>query len=231
MLINTDGLTLIGPGSEWFWTAFSGIVLIITFVAIYRQLRMQASETAIRRTEEWEREGSSETFRRAALEITTAIRDGVDPARIPDAPARTIGGLWERYALLTRKGHRDAKLLWEWENDAAQGWWAMLGPRARRLRAETGDADIYANFEWLSDLMAKMDRKAGKPLVDLASIRNDLDDLIAFHGQKVREAEAARTIIYVPGVAPVLPAPPAPPQVAASPGIGADAPQPAAPAS
>jgi hypothetical protein len=35
-LINTDGLACIGPGSEWFWTAISGLVLAITFLAIYR---------------------------------------------------------------------------------------------------------------------------------------------------------------------------------------------------
>jgi hypothetical protein len=40
-LINTDGLALIGPGSEWFWTALQFTALAITFVAIYRQLRAQ----------------------------------------------------------------------------------------------------------------------------------------------------------------------------------------------
>ena len=40
-LINTDGLTLIGPGSEWFWTALQFTALAITFIAIYRQLATQ----------------------------------------------------------------------------------------------------------------------------------------------------------------------------------------------
>jgi len=217
-------MAFIGPGSEWFWTAISGIVLIITFLAIYRQLRMQASATAVGQLEEWEREGSSETFRRHAADICVALRDGVDPAHVPDVSARALGALWERYALLTRKGHRSAKLLWEWESDAAQGWWAMLGPRARRRRAETGDPTILEHFEWLSNLMAEMDRKAGKPLVNLASIMTELDDLIAFHREKIREAEAARTVIYVPG------APLASPQSAASTSGGAAAAPPAIPA-
>ena len=29
--INTDGMALMGPGSEWFWTAVSGLVLSVTF--------------------------------------------------------------------------------------------------------------------------------------------------------------------------------------------------------
>jgi len=43
-LINTNGLTLIGPGSEWFWTALQATALAITFIAIYRQLRTQQSQ-------------------------------------------------------------------------------------------------------------------------------------------------------------------------------------------
>jgi len=40
-LINTDGLALIGPGSEWFWTALQFTALAVTLIAIYRQLRTQ----------------------------------------------------------------------------------------------------------------------------------------------------------------------------------------------
>ena len=43
-LINTHGLALIGPGSEWFWTALQFTALAITFVAIYRQLGTQQLE-------------------------------------------------------------------------------------------------------------------------------------------------------------------------------------------
>jgi hypothetical protein len=43
-IINTDGMALIGPGSEWFWTALQFTALAITFVAIYRQLRTQQFE-------------------------------------------------------------------------------------------------------------------------------------------------------------------------------------------
>ena len=43
-LINTDGLALIGAGSEWFWTALQFSALAITFLAIYRQLGTQQLE-------------------------------------------------------------------------------------------------------------------------------------------------------------------------------------------
>lgn len=43
-IINTDGLALFGPGSEWLWTMLQFAALAITFLAIYRQFRAQQVE-------------------------------------------------------------------------------------------------------------------------------------------------------------------------------------------
>ena len=43
-VINTEGLALFGPGSEWFWTALQFTALAITFYAIYRQLQAQRTQ-------------------------------------------------------------------------------------------------------------------------------------------------------------------------------------------
>lgn len=32
--VSSEPIVLIGPGSEWFWTAVSGLVLGVTFLAI-----------------------------------------------------------------------------------------------------------------------------------------------------------------------------------------------------
>jgi hypothetical protein len=37
-------MTIIGPGSEWFWTALQFVALAITFFAIFRQLQAQRVE-------------------------------------------------------------------------------------------------------------------------------------------------------------------------------------------
>jgi hypothetical protein len=43
MLINTNDLVLIGPGSEWFWIMAQFVALAVTGLAIIRQLRAQRS--------------------------------------------------------------------------------------------------------------------------------------------------------------------------------------------
>jgi hypothetical protein len=46
-LINLEDLVILGQGSEWLWTMISGLVLGVTFFAIYRQLSLQRNTAAI----------------------------------------------------------------------------------------------------------------------------------------------------------------------------------------
>jgi hypothetical protein len=43
-LINTNGLVLIGPGSEWFWSALQFVVVVVSLVGIYNQLQGQQAQ-------------------------------------------------------------------------------------------------------------------------------------------------------------------------------------------
>ena len=48
-LVNTDGLVLFGPSSEWFWS-MAQLVVAVTLVGIYSQLRIARSAKRIRAT-------------------------------------------------------------------------------------------------------------------------------------------------------------------------------------
>ena len=48
-MINLDGLTIVGPGSEWFWSMAQLMLLAVTFVVIYRQLRAQGATNVVQR--------------------------------------------------------------------------------------------------------------------------------------------------------------------------------------
>ncbi len=82
-LINLNGLALIGPGSEWFWSMLQFVIVAITLYAIFRQVRLQASAAAIEQVEALYREWNSERMARNRLIVLEALRDGVDPANIP----------------------------------------------------------------------------------------------------------------------------------------------------
>jgi hypothetical protein len=192
-LINTDGMALIGPGSEWFWTALTGLILAITFFAIYRQLRIARSATAFEQLTSFETELRSERMTRMALDVSIALRDGVDPAHLPNSSAGAIAAYWERIGGLARRGHLDAKLLWDGTGGNCRAWWVALEPLIQRGRAESGPA-FGENFEWLAGVMAEFDRRSGSTAMDWASMMANLDTYIADQRASLRLEEALRSV-------------------------------------
>ena len=97
-LINTEGMAFIGPGSEWFWTALTGLVLAVTFVGIYRQLSITRSASARssspRSVESGPPSGCSCTASRSWSRCAT----GTDPAHLPAGSPDWIGAFWEDMA-------------------------------------------------------------------------------------------------------------------------------------
>jgi hypothetical protein len=160
-VINFDGMALIGPGSEWFWTAITGLITVVTFFAIYRQLRIMRSASALEQLDRFEQELASERMVRFELEVLVALRDGADPLNLPRAGAAGIWRFWEKTGALARHGHLDPALLWEGSGTNVRTWWLVIGPYARQWRADHKDGSFLTNFEWLADRMAALDRKAG----------------------------------------------------------------------
>jgi hypothetical protein len=200
-LINTDGMAFIGPGSEWFWTALTGIVLAVTFIAIARQLRLQAHASAVEQIGAFQREAKSEQHLRYELEVLIGLRDGTDPADVPESAAYPLAQYWEAFATLARLGHLDMKLMWEFDPWTAQKVWGWLAPWARKRRAELGAPDWAEQLEWLAGVMAEMDGRGGRQPVTPADITRDFDREIAYRQERIRTMEATRTVTLAQPVA------------------------------
>src|SRR5690349_21250053 len=111
-LINTDGLVLFGPGSEWFWTAISGIVLAVTFIAIFLQLRTARASEAIKMLQDLDDQWSSERMTRHTLAVTKWLASGAPADTNPLGSLAFIGNFWEKMGTLGHHGHLDVRLLW-----------------------------------------------------------------------------------------------------------------------
>jgi hypothetical protein len=153
--INTDGLSLLGPGSEWFWTALSGVVLATTFLAIYRQLRLQASASAREQlnaiTEEW----GSERMLRKRLTVYQALKEGTPV--FPDSFVSDTWDFWESVGTLARQGHLNMRVMSTVLAASVTGWWTLTGSECLRLRAESSAFDLYEDFEWLAAKLGRLD--------------------------------------------------------------------------
>ena len=194
-LINTNGMAFIGPGSEWFWSAISGLILAITFVAIYRQLRLQSDAAAIEQLEALLREWSSERLARSTLALLQAMHAGVDPEQLPVRPVSHVGFFWNRIGYLVSSGHMDRRLVHEQLGDQVQWWWAALGPWVRWDRAAEADPIGWQHFELLATSMAAIDASRGVTrALDAASLAASLPGLIDQFTQAVELEESLRAV-------------------------------------
>lgn len=214
-LVNTDGLVLVGPGSEWFWTMLQFIVVVVSLLGLYRQLRLQGNANAFEHLDAFERELASERITRLKLAVLVALRDGADPAAPPLSPAISIATFWEKIGALTRAGHIEPRLLRSGSGPDCQAWWGILGPWIKAQRADEADPTIYEHFEWLSGAMDALDRKIGAPpTVTEAWLARTLESRIAANLARLRDEQALRAVVPpVPDAFSAQAAPPADPPV------------------
>ena len=197
-LINTEGLVLIGPGSEWFWTALSGLVLAGTFIALYRQLRVQANVSATDQLTRFEHEWASERLLRSRLAVLVELRDGVDPAGLSPGPAHFVFNFWERIGALAKAGRIDPKLLATVNASVSEWWWTILGPYVVKHRVELGPTFGEA-FEWLNGVMSKINREM--EVLDFDKI-GELDGEIADTEWRIQVEEALRSATHAAPTGP-----------------------------
>ena len=159
--INTDGMSFIGPGSEWFWTALSGIVarrhvprhLPATPPRPKRE-RLRADEQDL--DQDWD----SERLARHKLEVLLALKDGAMPDHLPDGAASVDPQLLG--ATSPRLSGQDTSIGSSSTSTLRAVLSSMVGdPRSvypsspgRERRHEA----IGEHFEWLAGVMADMER-------------------------------------------------------------------------
>jgi hypothetical protein len=182
-LINTDGMAFIGPGSEWFWTAISGLVLAVTFLAIYRQLRLQRDAAAIEQLNGLMREWSSERLARAKLAILVALQAGVEQENLPDRAVAHIGFFWQEIGYLVRTGHMDRRLVYQHLGDQVQMWREWIGQ------------ERWEDFQWLANTTAAMDSKRSVDRsLDRASLAKAVPASIEHFREAIEIEEALRSV-------------------------------------
>jgi hypothetical protein len=188
-LINTEGMSFIGPGSEWFWTALSGVVLAVTFFAIYRQLAVARGANAFTQlgplVEEWE----GERLVRKRVGVLVALRDGAAPADVPYAPATAIANFWEKVAALTRAGHITPSLIAEGLG-GVQLWWAILAPWVIKVRTEDANPSYYEHLEWLAMTLIRIHPESA---IDQQALDRTFPQRIAASEAELRDLEAMRS--------------------------------------
>ena len=191
-MISSEGMPILGTGSEWFWTALSTLVVLVSLVAIYRQIRAQSATNAITQMLGFEAELDSERTVRYKLAILEALHDGAAPASVPEGPAFAIATFFERVGFLTRNEHFDRRLVWV-SRPYADWWWQTLSPWVRQRRLEENDPALFAHFEWLADSLGHpRGREGSLSAWDPDAPLSGLERRIAWYQDQIDVAVALR---------------------------------------
>lgn len=167
-------------------------MLAVTFLAIYRQLRLQRAANAFDHLSRLMAEWGSERLLRAKIAVGLALQRGES---VPYGPGTMITDYWDTLGGLVRHGFLDDRVVYEAMGRKLMLWYALLGEDDRRIREQEGDDAIDANFEWLAGVFARFAVQGGKadPL-DRARALSALDEVIAAYQESLRIAEDSRSI-------------------------------------
>lgn len=160
--VNLDNLVILGPGSEWFWSMAQFVVVAVTLIAIYLQVRIQLHSTTFEQARQLQDEWHSERMLRARLAVLEASHAGPDARIVPIGASSIIANHWEMVGNLVKTGHVDLDQI---DGLSCRLFWARLTRFGfiELGRKRANDPEVLANFEWLTTQYAEQARKAGVP--------------------------------------------------------------------
>jgi hypothetical protein len=159
-LVNLDNLVILGPGSEWFWSMAQFVVVAVTLIAIYVQVRVQLHTTTFEQARELQDVWNSERMLRARLAVLEASQASPEGRDIPIGASSIIANHWETVGNLVKTGHVDLDQI---DGLACRLFWARLSAFGfiELGRTRANDPEVLANFEWLATRYADQARTAG----------------------------------------------------------------------
>jgi hypothetical protein len=200
-------LTLVGAGSEWFWTMVSGLLVAVTFIVIYRQLRVQAAANALQRIETINRHWTSTEMVLARLHVLIGMHDGTLDVK-DDSRVDTVLSYFELVWDLRQRGYLDDEDIGYGFGAKVIAWWRYLEPVIRIQRSDEGDPDLWIGLERLNEVVSRYDHERNLPrhLVRTASIETLIAGTIKRETHRLQLARDAASGV-IPRVASNAPEP------------------------
>lgn len=145
-ILNLEHLTLVGAGSEWFWTMAEFWALVITFVSIYFQLRTQSAANTFNQMDALTQEWDSDRMLRQRLALYEHIefegREG------PISHMLTgVANFCQNIASLAGRGHIRRQIVYDWWGAVLLNHWLVCDAQVARLREKMKGRAIYQDWE------------------------------------------------------------------------------------
>jgi hypothetical protein len=192
-----------GPG--WVWSLLSIVLVVGSLVGLYRQLRLQSSQSAIDQLDRFHREWTSERMLRHQVNAWIARRELADPPAVPFAAQYGLANFWEKVGTLAKAGHADPKLLWDLFGDEIGDCWTLLAPQIKASQARNHDPSVFEHFEWLAGAVGRF-VPAGATVLDQDHVRDVASARIGALLGLIEVEQSLRTVMIAsPEAVPISP--------------------------
>lgn len=171
-----------GQGSEWFWAFLQTLILLISLLAIFRQLRLQhkANITAVleRLSTVWESQDMSQS--RLVL-----LRAKQSQSFSINRKQEGVIKFLEELGIYVRTGIIPGALAWEFFSYEVERYWPVAEPFIQKIREDSNDSTYFSNAEWLYKRLSTMTRWRGGSVFSLTNetiekfVNDELHDLEA----------------------------------------------------
>jgi hypothetical protein len=160
-IINLEGSAILGPGSEWFWAMAQLVVVVVTLLAVYRQLQAQGAANAVARADSLFNSFESKQTVLAELQVAMQLRAN-DSEKLMNQRMVLIAGKFEHLADLHDRRSMTLDDIYDRFGLALQIWWRLLGPVIEATRVSEGEPGYYEGFQRLDRLCSEQARKRGE---------------------------------------------------------------------
>ena len=152
--------TIFGTDSSWFWAMCQFIVITISLIFIYRQLRIQRQANALSSLKSLDDKWRSINMAKARYAVCKKC--GHDDKKIRHNEENILD-FFEEMGLFLKRKVFDKKAIWEFYSYYIEHYWPILQPKIVEIRAETQDKTWFSNFEYLYKKCVLVSNKKGTP--------------------------------------------------------------------
>ncbi len=131
------------------------VVITITLVAIYRQVKAQGAANAFARISMLEERWTSRELTVARMRAAIRLRN--EPVDVIDMSIMRIANYLENLAILERDGHLTIGEIDDTWSTSVQIWWAFLAPVIEKQRAADGNPRMYAGLQRIAGRLHELD--------------------------------------------------------------------------
>ena len=145
--------TFFGDSSEAFWTMMSFFAILVSFLFIIRQIKLQNSANEINFIDSFEKKWWSKEFVELRSEICLKQNNAID------YKTERILGFFEDLGLMCKKNVISKELVWEKFSFYIENYWIILKPCVKEYQCFKSDPTWYCNFDYLQHFTFKYSKK------------------------------------------------------------------------